>query len=711
MKKQIFAFALALGCFLSGCTSENAFGIENSDEKISSENIVGYSQKGPILAGASVFIQELDSVNFLQTGKSFRGKVISDNGEFVVENVNLNSPYVLLEVNGYFRNEITGKNSNGAIFMNAIADVSEQSHVNINLLTHLEYERVQVLLEQKKMSIAEAKRVADREILASFFDETDYGKVEQLDIFGNGKGDAALLAINVLLLGEGKEADFMEHFAKLGNDLAQDGVWNDSALRTQIADRACEMDLDGNLPVIRKNIENWKIAERVAPFEPYVTSFWKKSYGLGECRESNMGETKKNSNTSSIYYGLNFTCDKSERWVANLDVVRAGCDSCGFMIDPRDGHKYRTIKIAGANWMAENLAYNGYGEGSFYHDDESYGLWYEVGVAMLGNQVVPDSSGSKWTYYIMSEITPVVYYLHTGCPEGWRLPTREDYYQLMNATASNNYELLLSPKGWNLKLGYDFDPVAYFTSTFDPETPYGQRPTYYYARMYASGSEIAPEIVMGRGMAGGGFIRCVEEGLTQEKSVLPASEVVADSFVDERDGKTYKTIKFGNQEWMAQNVEYPVGDSTVGDGERRCEAIWEATPSMFYPDPCDIGWRYDWYEVQEACPEGWKIPSVDDAKKMLEYVGGASGNAALFTLGLEGSQDIYGFSALPTQYEQVTCAKMINGCTYKPVGAKFWISDSTGRVRNVLAFDKLDVGIKPAVSTDYLPVRCVKDAE
>ena len=359
MKSLIF---LAFMILFIGCSSDVS-SVENDALGESGGNISGLSQKGPVLAGASVVIQELDSATLLQTGKSFKGKVVNDNGEFVVENVNLKSPYVLLEVGGYFRNEITGKNSEGPVFMKAIADVSKQKHVNVNLLTHLEYQRVQTLLEQEDMSIAEAKRVADREILSAFYGESlnekSYRITENLDIFGDSESDAALLAINVLLLGEGNEAEFMENFAKLGEDLAEDGVWNDSLLMARIADVACEMDFDNALPKIRKNIENWKIANKVASFETYVTSFWERVYGLEKCNMSNLGTVKKNSATSSAYYGMELTCDESGRWTANLNVVRAGCDSCGFMVDPRDGQKYRTIKIAGLNWMAENLAYNG----------------------------------------------------------------------------------------------------------------------------------------------------------------------------------------------------------------------------------------------------------------------------------------------------------------------------------------------------------------
>ena len=695
---------------LASCSSDVS-SVENQALGESSGNISGLLQKGPVLAGASVVIQELDSVTLLQTGKSFKGKVVNDNGEFVVENVNLKSPYVLLEVNGYFRNEVTGKNSQGPVFMKAIADVGEQKQVNVNLLTHLEYQRVQTLLEREGMSIAEAKRVADREILSAFYGESlneeTYGKTEVLDIFGDSEGDAALLAINVLLLGEGNEAEFMENLAKLGEDLAEDGVWNDSLLMVRIADVACEMDFDKSLPKIRKNIENWRIANKIVSFEPYVKSFWERVYGLGKCNASNLGAVKKNSATSSAYYGMEFTCSESGQWTANL----AGCDSCGFMVDPRDGHKYRTIKIAGLNWMAENLAYSGDGEGTLFHDDESYGLYYasELYPTIKG---APDSNDGEWTVYTRSGNGMYVYALRTGCPDGWRLPTREDFARLIEITSENDYEQLLSENEWNLRL-YSLDEfsldesIAYLTSTkvesdrIDFSTPW-----YSYYIMHAWWDKNSLYVSMGTIAAPRGFIRCVEGG-PYERKMLSPSEVAVDSVVDERDGKVYKTLRFGNQLWMAKNMEYAVGDSLI-NGQVRSMTYLGLTPNMGIRR-YDIGWRYNWDELQKACPDGWRVPSRNDVKKLLNAIGGGSGAAPLLSKDGIDAQDIYGFSAFSTEFVEGVCTHAVLGCSYKHVGSRFWTADSADGTLYHWHLDQYDVTFKPTDPADYLPVRCMKD--
>ena len=162
------------------------------------------------------------------------------------------------------------------------------------------------------MSIEEAKQQADREIFAAFYADVDYDKVEYLNIFGNSEGDAALLAINVLLLGEESDAGFMERFALIGQDFAAYGVWNDSLLKMKIADFACNANRSGKLAEIRKNIESWKIAD-VPAFETYVNRFWTNQYGLGKCDASNLGMRKLfiDDSRSSVFRDSAFKCTEN----------------------------------------------------------------------------------------------------------------------------------------------------------------------------------------------------------------------------------------------------------------------------------------------------------------------------------------------------------------------------------------------------------------
>ncbi len=63
-----------------------------------------------------------------------------------MRNVTLKSSYVRLSVNGYYRNEVKGKNSTPKITLNAVTDLDASNTANVNLLSHLEYERVADLM-------------------------------------------------------------------------------------------------------------------------------------------------------------------------------------------------------------------------------------------------------------------------------------------------------------------------------------------------------------------------------------------------------------------------------------------------------------------------------------------------------------------------------------------------------------------------------------
>ena len=295
----------------TACSSEdkNAGGTSEAENSIaiSDKEVAGVSQKGPFTKGSNVTLYELNFNTRAQTGKSFLGKISDSTGSFSINKIELASQYALLQAEGYYLNEITGKVSASPITLSAISDLSERDKVNINLLTHLEYERAVWLANEKETTIKKAKVEADKEIFAAFGVEYNGDRFEDLDIFGNDDADAALLAISVIMHSGRSEGEFSLALANMAMDLEKDGKWNDAKAIAEAADNSFEADT----AQIRKNMEAWNIAKAIPDFAPIVEYFWNNAFGLGRCTEKREGETKPNSNSRSRYYQKDFVCEKT----------------------------------------------------------------------------------------------------------------------------------------------------------------------------------------------------------------------------------------------------------------------------------------------------------------------------------------------------------------------------------------------------------------
>ena len=441
MKKWLLP-AFALGSILVTACSDGRQTTGTSEESegitaVKDWEVAGVSQKGPFVTGSSVTVQELDGITLKQTGKSFKGTIKSDKGDFAIKDINLQSQYAILEASGYYRDEITGKKSTGTVTLRALTDLTKRKTVNINLLTHLEYERVMYLVTEKKLSIAKAKAQADEEILAAFGIDVDFGKSEDLNIFESGDGNAALLAISVLMHADADVAGLTERMGEFSIAIAEGGDWEDADTKAVIADWACDADLKGSLATVRDNVEGWKYADSVPAFEKYVTNFWWDNYGLGQCTQKREGDTKRNVNKLSKMYNEYFVCE-SGRWhipgeepassssenTPSSSSIDSGEPVFGELTDARDGRVYKTVKLGSQEWMAENLNYAA--EGSLcYEDDEKncekYGRLYNWEIALdTSNRGCGDNfSGCR----LRSDFHP-----REGiCPDGWHVPEHAEW--------------------------------------------------------------------------------------------------------------------------------------------------------------------------------------------------------------------------------------------------------------------------------------------
>ena len=337
-KQSIVAvFLAALLLAACGDDNKNAGGTVEDGEviAIADKTVSGVSQKGPFVNGSSVTVQELDGETLAQTGNSYEGKIKNDMGEFSVKVTKLASQYALLKANGFYRNEVSGEKSKSQVTLYALTDLSNRDEVNVNLLTHLAYERSLYLASDDSVTVTAAKKRSEKEVLASFGMDVDFSNAEDLNIFGKGDESAALLAVSILMQGDLNEADFSERLADYAADIETDGKWDDAKTATDIADWAAAKSLSQNLPYIRKKMADWGLSADVPAFEKYVDNFWWENYGLGKCSTECEGEVLKNANSLSRNFKNYFICENGAWRVAydtEYDTYQQECDEDGKIV-------------------------------------------------------------------------------------------------------------------------------------------------------------------------------------------------------------------------------------------------------------------------------------------------------------------------------------------------------------------------------------------
>lgn len=205
-------------------------------------------------------------------------------------------------------------------------------------------------------------------------------------------------------------------------------------------------------------------------------------------------------------------------------------------------------------------------------------------------------------------------------------------------------------------------------------------------------------------------------------------EIQYDSIFDERDGQVYKTVKIGEQVWMAQNLNYETVNSWCGGGlywsEGDCAIFgrlytWaDAIDSVKFAsdtlNPQNCGY-YGWpctlpEKVQGICPTGWHLPSRAEWGILIRFAGGRDpGGPKLMSLigWCSYATDDFGFSALPSGSRNEN--GYFGGNT---PGASFWSSYQDGED---FAFHTILSGIDMSVIQFSFPkdygfsVRCIKD--
>ncbi len=224
------------------------------------------------------------------------------------------------------------------------------------------------------------------------------------------------------------------------------------------------------------------------------------------------------------------------------------------------------------------------------------------------------------------------------------------------------------------------------------------------------------------------------------------SDVVYGSFTDSRDGQTYKTVKIGNQVWMAENLNYKQKIDAVDlfygkespytsefrDYEYYCRLVredyfripkWSEYASSFCYGGDSLncakyGRIYTWTVANKVCPDGWRLPSRADWDSLIAVVGGKSlAGRALKTandwFGGGNGTDDYGFSVLPAGIRFLINEYAKNLYDNEERRAFFWSSterDSVDAYAISLSYYSDSVDLIADYKNLGLSVRCVSGA-
>jgi uncharacterized protein (TIGR02145 family) len=117
--------------------------------------------------------------------------------------------------------------------------------------------------------------------------------------------------------------------------------------------------------------------------------------------------------------------------------------------------------------------------------------------------------------------------------------------------------------------------------------------------------------------------------------VLSLTIVKGQETVKDYDGNVYKTIKVGNQTWMAENLRVTHFRNGQEIPNVKEDKQWDALTSSAY---CDVannpsraegqGRLYNWYVIADernVCPAGWHVPSEAEWQTLVKYLSGNSG--------------------------------------------------------------------------------------
>lgn len=452
-------------------------------------------------------------------------------------------------------------------------------------------------------------------------------------------------------------------------------------------------------------------------------------------------EISSSADGPSIPRKLEFPSSSSRTPVVYDEDPKLACSDStrifGEITDVRDGHVYKTVKIGDQVWMAENLEYN---HERYTGDSKYYYFWVDAvgGIAAGCSGERPVLYNEQYIYknhFVYDGVTfqncPIARPARGLCPDGWRIPTTDDFLTLLDYAGGPKYagKYLKSTTGWS-GVGNGLDCFGFNASpSYSKDYATGLHEDLHiladepkslymsYENAYVYFSSATPYEAQGY------VVRCIQ-GDGNYGLDIPIDRVERtytgpfDSLTDTRDGHVYKTVGIGGWVWMAENLSYGSKDTYTYEEMINAPVTGCYLDSLIWGD--DYGmWNYCPAElpIQGICPDGWHVPSSYEWRVLSAFVNGLS-NATNFVEGSftgpmlkstsgwpdgKNGLDAYGFGAKPTEGKDEV---------------RFWSSTNAATRWDWFGNIILKIGVDSAwLETDEIrgsskaSVRCLKDDE
>lgn len=744
---------------------------KEEDPQFTIKKLTGLVQKGPYINGTSITIAELDN-NLDPTGKTFNTQIVDNKGSFEFNNVELVSPYVEIRADGFYYDEVKGEKSAAQLTLFGLADLSGQNTINVNILTQLEKSRVKYLMGEG-LSFAEAKSGAQTDVLNIFGIELEnMSSSDLLDISKQDDENAILLAISLMIQGNGSVGDLTELLANINTDIRSDGILNSTILDSMLISQASSLDL----PKIRKNLEDrfalLGVDATIANFENYINSFLPgrlsavsstsdiSCYGLNDGSINlsvtggtppysylwSNGETANSiSNLESGNYSVTVTDSRffstsignlSIEEPNKLNIVVGEMAHAGYQVN----NGAINISVSGGTapyfflWSNSSSSQNltGLSPGTYTVQvtdanscsaDTSIQIFEESylvsDVSCKGNSdgaidFIPSSGTPPYTFqWSTGDISEDLIDIPAGNYSVIITDGNNNSFEIQDIVVSEPDEIIISANATGSQVGVS-------NGAIDINVTGGTPP---YSYVWSNG-DVSEDI---SGLKSGLYSVTITDA---HQCIAVRNFIISEYITDERDGENYNIVSIGEQVWTSENLRFLPSVSPTDAGaieapyyyvyDFQGTSVSEAKSSLNYQT---YGVLYNWSAAMNACPSGWHLPT-DAEWIQLEMFHGMSLEEAEGINRFRGTDEGYKLKSEygwgdyfgSNEYGFTALpggARHFGGQIWSPIGtdATWWSSTDidSERAYNRILNEEMNVFRYQDLKENGFSVRCIKD--